>query len=256
MRRAVLLLFFLLAGLSAPLRARPDFDWRRDSFSFSNDTVLAYGTDEQGKLTMHARNEPVGYSHRCFVLARAVMQFHQFAKFDPKQPRATEAEYRRLVRKISRIATWRQPFAEAQRVVIPGYADLRSFSRGKEMLLKQELGNWWPSYLRVGNWRMIFPFPPAGQATAARKMIERLDRGELQAVYITVFPWMNHCVVLFDHRRLPNGDIRFSIYDPNYPKEIGALFYRAASRTFDFPKRWYWTGGRVNLLRVYISPIH
>jgi hypothetical protein len=256
MRGLPAILFFVSAVALAPAHAAPGFDWREDSFSFSNDTVLAYGTDESGRLTMHSRREPVGYSHRCFVLARAVMQFHQFARFEPGAQRASGAEYRRLVRKLSRIPAWRAPFPEERRVVIPGYANLRAFSRGHEMLLKQELGNWWPSYLRIGNWRMIFPFPPAGQAAAAGRMIERLDRGDLQAVYLTVFPWMNHCVVLFDHRRMANGDIRFALYDPNYPEQAGALFYRAATRSFDFPKRWYWTGGRVNLLRVYISPLH
>jgi hypothetical protein len=234
----------------------PAFDWPRDSLSFSNDTVLSYGTDERGHLTMHAREKPVAYSHRCFVLARAIMQFHQFARFAPDLPRVSDVEYRRLIRKVSRIPTWQRSRPDERRVVIPGYSDLRHFSRGREMLLKQELGEWWPSYVRLGNWRMVFPFSPADQKTAGAKLIERLDRSDLQAVYITVFPWMNHCIVLFDYHRLANGDVKFDICDPNYPNAPGALFYRAATRSFDFPKRWYWTGGRVNLLRVYISPFH
>ncbi len=247
---------FTIFALKASALCVPDFKWRRDSLSFSNDTVLSYGTDERGHLTMRAREKPVAYSHRCFVLARAIMQFHQFARFAPELPSVSDAEYRRLIRKVSRIPTWQSSRPNERRIVIPGYADLRQFSRGREMLLKQELGEWWPSYVRIGNWRMVFPFPPAGQKAAAEKLIERMDRGDLQAVYITWFPWMNHCVVLFDYHRLANGDVKFDICDPNYPDAPGVLFYHAATRTFDFPKRWYWTGGRVNLLRVYISPFH
>ncbi len=235
-------------------KAAPNFDPRADTFAFSNDTVFAYGVDETGHLTMQRKEKAPDFSHRCFVLGRAVLQFHKFAMFASDEPRVSEKKYRELVRHISRIPAWMP--AKADHIRIPGYADLRDFSRGREHLLKEELGNWFPTYLRIGNWRMVGPFPRWGQALAARMLTRALDRGELQAVYISRFPWMNHCVILFDYHRAANGDIRFDLYDPNYPGQIGTLNYFEKSRSFDFPKRWFWTGGRVNLMRVYISPFH
>jgi len=82
----VLALFPGMAMAGAPTH----FDWRTDTISFSNDTVFAYGIDEAGNLTIHRRTTPARFAHRCFVLARAVLQFHKFARFDPRLPRVSE----------------------------------------------------------------------------------------------------------------------------------------------------------------------
>ncbi|MEA3186991.1 MAG: hypothetical protein QOD99_821 [Chthoniobacter sp.] len=244
----LLILFSIRAG------AAPQFDPGSETFAFSNDTVFSYGVDEAGQLTMRRKEKEPPFAHRCFVLCRAVLQFHKFAVFAPDRPRMSDVEYRRLVRRVSRIPVW---FPEARRgVVIPGYTSLHQFSRGHERMLKEELGNWFPTYLRFGNWRMVGPFPRWGQSLASRRLIAHLDEGALQAVYITRFPKMNHCLIVFDYQREKNGDVRFVVYDPNYPNEIGTLRYSASEKSFDFPKRWFWTGGRVNLMRVYLSPLH
>ncbi len=247
--------FALWLLCTTALQAGPTrFHYRTDTFAFSNDTVFAYGVDEAGRLTMRRREKDVEFSHRCFVLCRAVMQFHQFARFDPKAARVTPEEYRLLVKKVCRIPVWRSSPSEP--IVIPGYRNLHDFSHAYEHMLKEELGNWLPSYLRVGNWRMCMAFPRFGQAWAEENLVRSLDRGKLQAVYLARNLHMNHCVVVFAHRRLENGDTQFDLYDPNYPGEVGTLTYRASERSFDFPKRWFWTGGRVNLMRVFISPLH
>lgn len=237
-------------------RTPTGFDWRADTIAFSNDTVFGYGIDEKGQLTMHVKEKPPQYAHRCFVLARAVMQFHKFARFAPEQPRVSAAEYRRLVKHVSRIPVWFGERPPDRRVVIPGYRDLNAFSRGHEYMFKETLGEWVPTYLRVGNWRMTMAFPRFGQAAAARHLTRGIDRGKLQAVYLTRFLKMNHVIVLFDYHRLPNGDLRFDAYDPNYPNELSSLLYHPKERNFDFGKRWFWPGGTVNLMRVYISPVH
>ena len=249
---------FLFGVNLSPLHASgtAHFDFRADVFAFSNDTVFVYGTDEAGHLTMHQRETPPDFSHRCFVLARAVMQFHQFARFDPGLPRLKPDAYRILVKKICRIPVWWPPLRPERAIVIPGYRNLHDFSKAYEHLFKEELGNWFPSYIRVGNWRMSMPFPRIGQQWAADHLTRALDRGRLQAVYLARNLHMNHCVVLFDYHRKPGGDLAFDLYDPNYPGKKGALYYHAAGRWFDFPKRWFWTGGRINLMRVYITPWH
>jgi len=235
---------------------RSRFNPVSDVFAFANDTVFAYGTDEAGHLTMQQREVPVEFSHRCFVLARAVMQFHQFARFDAGQLPAAQEEYRRLIKKICCIPVWWPVPSKEHCVVIPGYRNLQEFSKAHEHLLKEELGNWFPTYIRIGNWRMSMFFPRFGQKWAAIRLVRALDEGKLQAVYLARSLHMNHCVVIYGYHRQKNGDLKFHLYDPNYPGESGTLFYHAKERSFDFPKRWFWIGGRVNVMRVYITPWH
>lgn len=244
-----------MGAVTAHAAAPVHFNWRTDTISFSNDTVFAYRIDQAGHLGIHRRATPARFAHRCFVLVRAVLQFHKFARFAPDRPRATEAEYRRLILRLFRIPVWMADRRPDERIVITGYANLNEFSRAHENLMKETMGNWFPTYLRVGNWRMVGPFPRFGQASACAQLVRGLDRGKLQAVYLTRFPKMNHCVILFDYHRL-EGRMRFDAYDPNYPNTLSWVEYDTRERGFDFERRWFWPGGRVNLMRVYISPVH
>ena len=67
---------------------------------------------------------------------------------------------------------------------------------------------------------------------------------------------MNHVVIPYAQRHEAGGNISFTVYDPNYPNEPSWLFYRASERSFEFEPRWYFPGGRVNVMRVFISPFH
>ena len=241
------------ASASGTERSTDGFDVRRDTFAFANETAWKYDIDAAGRLHIGQREEPAKYAHRCFVMSRAVLQFHQFARFAPQQARVSGEEYARLIRRIARIPVWsdrRKP------IVIPGFADLRSFSVAHGPLLQKHLGAWLPTYLRVGNYRMAMGHPRAGQAAAARRLVDLLAARKPQAVYLARFPKMNHCVVVYSAESRGNGDVRFLVYDPNYPAEPARLDYLAAERSFSLEKRWYFPGGRVNLMRVYISPLH
>ena len=246
---------FLAASLAVIFTAGArDFDLRRDTFAFSNDTAWAYGVDEAGKLHISAREKPAEFSHRCFVLTRAVLQFWQFATFAPEQPKVSREDYRRLVREACRIPVWSS--RPRGSVTIPGFRDLRAFSIAYEGLLKDELGNWLPTYLRLGNWRLVMGHPRSGQAMVARWLAESLDQGRLRALYLSRFPHMNHAVIVYRMHREPGGDLLFTVYDPNYPAAPTSLCYVAARQSFDFEKRWYFPGGQVNAMRIYISPFH
>src|SRR5271156_4817336 len=105
-RSFLLSLLLLLASAHARAAAATHFDWRTDTIAFSNDTVFAYDIDAAGHLSIHRRAKPARFAHRCFVLVRAVLQFHKFARFAPDQPRLTEAQYRDLVLRICRIPVW------------------------------------------------------------------------------------------------------------------------------------------------------
>ncbi len=255
-RRLSALLLALLLCTAARAAAPTHFNWRTDTIAFSNDTVFSYDIDAAGNMSIHRRATPARFAHRCFVLARTVLQFHKFARFAPGERRVSKAEYRKLILDLCRIPVWLPDWAPEDRIVIPGYRNLNQFSRAYENLMKETMGNWFPTYLRVGNWRMVGPFPRFGQANASEQLIRGLDGGDLQAVYITRFPTMNHCVILFDYHRLNDRTTRFDAYDPNYPNTLSWLDYDAVRQTFDFERRWFWPGGPVNLMRVYISPVH
>lgn len=242
----------LLAGFSA-LHAR-SFDLRRDTFAFSNDTVFAYGVDEQGKLHIARREKPAQFTHRCFVLSRGVLQFYQFARFAPKEPKISREEYQRRLKRLFRIPVWSR--GPREKIVIPGFRDVHSFSLAYEGLLKETLGNWFPTYMRPGNYRMAMGHPRAGQAMVSRWLMKSMEQGKPRAIYMSRFPKMNHVVIVYAAARRPNGDIRFTVYDPNYPNEPSWVDYKAARRSFDFQKRWYFPGGQVNVMRIYISPCH
>lgn len=252
-RRCVLVLLAAWLGLAHWAAAR-GFDLRRDTFAFSNDTVFAYGVDERGQLHISRRDKPADFTHRCFVLSRAVMQFYYFARFEPRSPKLSREEYRRRIKRVCRIPVWSSGPREL--VIIPGFADLHTFSTAYEGLLKENLGNWFPTYVRLGNWRMIMGHPRSGQAAAAKWLEEKIGRAQLGAVYLARFPHMNHVVVAFGMHRLKNGDVKFDVYDSNYPNRPSWLLYRAGERSFDFEKRWYFPGGRVNVMRTFISPLH
>ena len=83
-----------------------------------------------------------------------------------------------------------------------------------------------------------------------------MERKQLRALYLARFPSMNHVVVAYAMHPESAGDMRFDVYDPNYPNKPSWLLYRADQRSFEFEKRWYFPGGRVNVMRVFISPFH
>jgi hypothetical protein len=228
------------------------FDFSRDTFSFQNDTLWAYSVDADGKLHMQARAKPPEYTRRCFVLVRSALQFHKYAEFDAGKPKLDDAGYRKLVRHIARIPIWMPQIG--RRTVVPGYADLRSFSKAHAKLLQDELGNWWPNYFRLGNWRMAMPFPRAWQKKLARELVKQVDAGKIQAVFITRFRPINHCVIVYDYKARPDGGIVFLAYDPNDAQKPRTLEFDAKTRNFILCCTSYFNGGCVNATKAYILP--
>ena len=185
------------------------------------------------------------------------MQFHKFARFDPAAPRLSAEAYRPRLKHLFRIPVWFPDRAgKPNAIVIPGYKNLYEFSKARPRLIQETAGAWLPTYFRVGNWRMIGPFPRWGQRLASENLMEALDNGVIQAVYIARFPHLNHCLVVYDYTLERNGNVRFRVYDPNYPAESAWLRYHADTRSFELQKRFYFNAGLVNVMRVYISPLH
>lgn len=248
----------LLAGCASPhgrpeVAARP-FEFARDTFAFPNETYWVYlpvpGT---GRMEHETRQPPPEFAHRCFVLVRAAKQFHRHARFDATAPRATDDLYRKAIREIVRRSPRRTSEA-GERVTIPGYADLRTFSGEHEALLKAEVGPSWQSYAQRGHWRMVFPFSRSHQERAAVELARTVAAGAPAVVHLVRFPALsiNHAVLVYAAET--RGDrIHFVAYDPNEARApINLVFDRSRGR-FEYPGTPYFRGGQVDVYEVYRS---
>ena len=247
-----LLLSFLCSCASPKPNGDPQrkFDFQTDSFAFANELTWEYGFDEHGHWTSHARKPKPQYTLHCFVLARSAAQFFKFARFDPRQPVADDATYCRLIKKVVS-ANLRKDSHKSPQVIIPGYPNLRAFSKAQENLLKQECGSASQSYYQRGNWRMIFPFSSSGQQHMAEQLRGAVQEQGVAVVHISRFPKLtiNHSIVLFNEQDSADHLV-FSAYDPNNPVEPTVLTFDRKTRTFLFPRTAYFEGGRVEAYQL------
>lgn len=250
-------LYFVVLALVllAPLAEAKTFEFPADTFSFSNALYFEYRVKPDGELTIQKRanGKVPDYSRHCFVLVRGVLQIQKFAEFRPDLPRVSEEEYRRRILQLSRIPVWSS--GPKEKVQFPGYADLHRLSADHALVLQKNLGLWWPSFWRLGNWRIVLPVPRSGQKRLAYRLRENLDRGLIQSVYTTRFRPINHCLVVYTYKAEPNGDLVFSLYDVNQPGKLVNLRYLSSNESFYFDKTWYYPGGLVNILPLYVSPL-
>ena len=247
------LLLSLCGCASDPFVGPRPFNFKTDTFSYPNDLIWEYHYDANGKW-IHNRREPrPDYTQHCFVVARSARQFFENARFDTNQPIATEAQYRRLIHRVVSIDP-RHALPNSEKIVIPGYANLREFSTAKEKLLKSECGGGWQSYTQRGHWRMVFFFSRASQERTVIRLLADLKDNRPPVVHLTTFPSLsiNHAILLFEAKEKEN-EILFSVYDPNNPDSPKVLTYNRASRTFTFAANDYWPGGKVNVYEVYRS---
>jgi hypothetical protein len=231
--------------------ARP-FVFGEDTFAYRNDLVWVYYRDAAtGKWRHRAREPKPDYTHHCFPVARSVRQFFQHARFDPSQPVADEAAYRKLVRRVISTSPRRQG-REEERVVIPGYRNLFAFSRAHERLLKEECGGAWQSYFQRGHWRMVFPFSGRHQDKMVAQLRESIERNRPPVVHIVRFPSLsiNHALVLFEVRET-EGEVLFTAYDPYDPHQPAVLTFNKTERQHYYPANDYFVGGKADVYEIY-----
>lgn len=257
-RLALALLSLLAAGCAELGFARASFERRfeleADSFPFANELVWIYGVDGDGSWRARRQRPAAEFTHRCFALARGARQFFQHARFEPALPPADEATTRALVREVLETSP-RRRLAEGERIVIPGYANLRELGHARAPLLRQELGGPVWSYVQRGNWRLVLPFLRGGQAQTAEQLMRALDRNRPPIVHLVRFPRIeiNHAVLLYAYRD-EGAEVRFEAYDPNDPGAPAVLSYERATRTFRWPRNAYFRGGRVDVYELYHRP--
>ena len=87
----------------------------------------------------------------------------------------------------------------------------------------------------------------------AKWLQNELAHERIKDVYITRFKPINHCLVVYHCTSGRNGDLTFDVYDANQPGKLVQLTYRTADRSFYFDKTWYYRGGLVSVLPLYVS---
>jgi hypothetical protein len=233
------------------------FRFDRDTFAFANELVWEYHWDPEKRAMITAPGQPPPtYWHRCFVLARSARQFFYHARFDPSQPVADAAAYRVLIRRVvTRNA--RRPCAEHERITVPGYESLRSFSCAQESLLKAECGRPWESYFLRSHWRMVFPIWRAHQERMAGQLLRALHERPAPVVHLFRFPRIsiNHGMVLFGSRAAEQ-QIEYEAYDPNQPDSPATLIFDRPSRSFVLPANRYWAGGPLSVIEIFRGGVY
>jgi hypothetical protein len=251
-------LWVLLALVSTGCVSAPALDTARraavpdPSIRFGVDTI-AFANENRFKH----RGKPDLYANWCFVMARAITQFHRFARFDPDAPHLAPAQYTERVRQITARPPWHPAPLPDERIVIPGYASLYEFSRAQEPAVKAGFTGRLVSWFHWTNWRVVYPMPRAQQEGVARETLAELQAGRPVQWLVTNLPTidLNHTVVVYGYRADAPDVIDFSVYDPNDPASPGTI-------RFDVPGRRFWATrlydakvGPIRAFRMYYSPL-
>ena len=252
--RLVCALVLLAAGcVSAPrldtvLRAAPP----PPAIRFGVDT-LAFLNESRSKNP----GKPDLYANWCFVMVRAVTQFHRFARFDPAAPRLPSEEYTARVGRVTSRAPWRPPLPPDDRIVIPGYASLFELSRGEEAAVKAGLGGRFWTWLHWTNWRVTFPVTSAQQEGVVRETLAELQAGQPVQWLVTNLPTfeLNHTVLVYDYRVDDRQAVEFIVYDPNDPTTPGLIRFDPHARGFSSTRVYDTSVGPIRAFRMYYGPL-
>jgi hypothetical protein len=218
------------------------FTFALDSFAFPNEVrARHFGADDL-------------YANYCFVLARALRQFFAFARFDEAAPPLDHAGYVRRIRDVVARPPWKPALPPPDRVVIPGYANLRELSRAEEAAVKEALGSRFWTMLHWTNWRVTFPVTRAHQERVARAAMTDIRAGRLPQLLVTNWPKieLNHTVVAYDFAETPSG-VEFVVWDPNEPSAPGTLTFERGARRFWATRIYDTEPGPIRAFRMYHS---
>jgi hypothetical protein len=216
-----------------------------DTFAFANENRTIY------------RGKPDLYPNWCFVMARAINQFHRFARFEPAAAPLSRDEYVERVRQVTSRAPWRPALPPDERIVIPGYASLYELSRAQERAVKAALTGRFLSWIHWSNWRVVFPMPAAQQEGVARETLAELQAGRPVQWLVTNLPVLelNHTVIVYTYRVDDPQVIDFVIYDPNDPGTPGTIRFDRRARRFWSARLYNNSVGSIRAFRMYYSPL-
>jgi len=215
-----------------------------ETFAFANENRVKY------------RGKPDLYANWCFVMARAVTQFHRFARFDPTADPLTSEEYTERVRQVTARPPWHPELPPAERVVFPGYGSLHELSRAQERAVKAGLTGRIASWFHWTNWRVVYPMPRLQQEAVARETLAELQAGRPVQWLVTNLPTidLNHTVLVYGYRT--EGDvIDFAVYDPNDREWPGSVRFAVPTRQFWAMRLYDVKVGPIRAFRMYYSPL-
>jgi hypothetical protein len=223
--------------------AVPGFSLAADTFAFRNE--------------IRERNPDVEnlYANYCFVLARGLRQFFAFARFDPVAARLDQEGYVQRSREVLTRPAWEPALPPADRIIIPGYANLHEFSRGQEEAVKTALGSRFWTMVHWTNWRVTFPVTRGHQAGVAHEIMQELQSGRLAQLLVTNWPKpeLNHTVVAYQFQDTPEG-IEFTVWDPNDPSTPNRLTFDRQQQRFVATSLYATEPGIIRVFRMYYSP--
>jgi hypothetical protein len=231
-----------------------DFRFDRDTVGFANSTVFEY-REGHPSLRQRQKGEPKRYTRRCFVLCRTTTQFQKFARFDPHASPLDDTALAARIRSVTRRAAWGKPLPTNQRVVFPGYANLRAMSKARREVVRANIGLGWPTYLRLGNIRMLYVHDSSYHKETHANLNAALARGELFVAFLTTYPRLsiNHAVLVYKRKPASQNDgiDRYLVYDPNHPESPRELTWSSRDSAFAYQKDWDFIGGFVCVYQLY-----
>jgi hypothetical protein len=245
------LLPLVLRAYEPPAAPAPrPFRFDTDAFAFANETVWNYVDGSvQANSSKSAKRD---YTRRCFVVTRAAVQFWKFARFDPKAAPLSPDRLADRIRDVNDRSVWRPPLPPDQRIVIPGYANLRAVSAADPSIFQANIGLGWPVYFRAGNAPIAAPVYRETEAHLNDEIFQDLQLNYPTIVWLYNFPSLkiNHVVVVISGEK--NGShYRYQVYDPNYADGPKKLDYDVKTRTFSYQTTFYFKGGTVDARAIY-----
>jgi hypothetical protein len=232
-----------------------DFRFDRDTFAFQNATVLKYKDGVPFLRARSASDDPNKYTRRCFVMTRTVMQFRKFARFDPSGVPLSDQELAARIRTVARRAPWHKSLPENQRIVFPGYANLREMSKARTQVFQENIGSGFITYFRPSNIRMFFQHSRGYQKETHANLDAALSRGDLFVGYLSTYPKLsiNHAVLVYARKKSRPGDEleRYFVYDPNHAEAPRELTWSPRDRAFAYQKDIDFIGGSVRVYQAY-----
>jgi hypothetical protein len=248
----LLVLPALAAAYESPATPAPRaFDYPRDTYAFKNETVWNYGggTVQGGPDSTKNQRQ---YTRRCFVLSRSIVQFWKFARFDPAGKPLDDPALAARIRQVTERSVWLPILADKDRVVFPGYHDLREASADRPDVFRENVGLGWPIYFRPGNFPITVPVDRSTEARVNREMVRDIQKNYPTIIWAYRFPSLklNHVLVVYTYTRDANA-YHYLVYDPNYDDRAGHLDYDIKTRSFSYQPTYYFKGGYVNVRAIY-----
>ena len=243
---------FVAAASPRPSTTTPAFRFDRDTFAFANQTVFEY---REGRPYARKKSNQWGdvYNRRCFVLCRTATQFYKFARFDPRSAPLDDKALAARIRSVTRQQAWAAPLPEDQRVVFPGYANLREMSKARLHVVQKNIGLGWPTYIRMGNFRMFYRHDLNYQEKTHANLDAALARGDLFVGYLSTYPSLaiNHSILVYAQKTASSENEHYLVYDPNHGEAPRQLTWSPREHAFSYKKDSDFIGGFVRIYQVY-----